>query len=416
LSGALWALAAGAARPALLLMLRRRLARGKELPGRLAERQGIETAPRPIGRLLWLHAASVGEAVSALPLLEALPADLSVLFTTGTVTSAALLAERLPAQGLTPRVFHRFVPLDVPLWAARFLDHWRPDAACFLESELWPNLIAACRARAIPIALVNARLSARSAAAWSRVPGLARDVLGSLAFVSARSEEDARRLTGISGRPIETEGDLKLAAELLPADQAELGRLGALLGDRPRLLAASTHPGEEAMIARVHEALAARHPGLLTAIVPRHPERGAALAALLGADRRSEGCDPPPGGLWLADTLGELGLLYRLFPVVVVGRSFPPNAGGQNPLEPARLGCAVAIGPAHGNFGAAVRRLGQAGSLTVVEDEAALAAWASRMLSDPQAVCAAGEAGRLAATGDAALPARLASRLVALMP
>src|SRR6185312_4335765 len=172
-------------------MLLARLRRGKELPERLPERRGIETTPRPAGRLLWLHAASVGETVSILPVLQALAArapDLTLLLTTGTVTSARLLATRLPELGLERRVQHRFVPLDVPRWVARFLDHWQPDAAGFVESELWPNLLAACTARRIPVMLLNARMSVRSSERWKRVPGLARHVLGSFSRVQAQSE------------------------------------------------------------------------------------------------------------------------------------------------------------------------------------------------------------------------------------
>src|SRR4051794_26508876 len=176
----LWGAAATLAAPGLRLLLRQRSRRGKELPDRLAERRGLDDAPRPAGRLLWIHAASVGETVSILPVLSAVASrapDVTVLLTTGTVTSAALLASRLPALGLAGRVVHRFAPLDVPAWAERFLDHWRPDAACFVESELWPNQIAACRRRGVALMLVNARLSPRSHRAWRRVPALSRHVL-----------------------------------------------------------------------------------------------------------------------------------------------------------------------------------------------------------------------------------------------
>ena len=200
--GKIWAAAARCAAPGLRLMLRLRLARGKELPGRLAERRGIDAYPRPPGRLLWVHAASVGETASILPVLPPLLAgapDLTVLVTTGTVTAARLLAQRLrPEQ--KKRVLHRFVPLDVPAWVGRFLDHWRPDAAAFLESELWPNLLDACHARHIPLMLVNARLSPRSFARWRRAPAFARELLGRFDRVQARSEADAERLRLLGAR------------------------------------------------------------------------------------------------------------------------------------------------------------------------------------------------------------------------
>ena len=390
-------------------MLRRRLARGKEIAGRLDERRGIDPTARPPGKLLWLHAASVGESISALPLLQELPEPVGVLFTTGTATSARLLAERLPALNLDSRVTHRFVPLDVPSWAMRFLDHWKPDAACFLESELWPNLLAACRARQIPTALINARMSRRSAAGWARLPGLAREMLGGFVFIAARSPTDAARLVALGAAGVTSDGDLKLSGGDLPFDEDEFARLQVQLGDRPRLLAASTHPGEEALFARLHRALANEIPGLLTAIVPRHPQRGTELAAEFGADLRSRGA-LPAGGIWIADTLGELGLLYRLFPAVLMGKSFMPPGGGQNPLEPARLGCAVAIGPLHDNFSDIVGLLQEAGSLEIVADEAAAIGWARRMLATPGRREFASSLGTTTN-----LPRMLAARLADLM-
>ncbi len=386
---AVWAGAGQLAAPGLRVMLRLRLARGKELPGRLTERRGIDLSPRPPGRLLWLHAASVGETASVLPVLGPLLAgapDLTVLVTTGTITAAALLAQRLmPDQ--RGRVLHRFVPLDVPGWAARFLDHWRPDAAAFLESELWPNLLAACHARHIKLMLVNARLSPRSFARWRRVPGFARDLLGMFDRVQARSAADADRLRALGAIRVEAPGDLKFAAPPLPADAAELGRLQAMLAGRPVWLAASTHPGEEALVFAAHRQIAAHHPGLLTILAPRHPDRGAAIAAaaapLTVARRALEQVPSSAEEVWLVDTLGEMGLWYRLAPIAFVGRSLVPPGGGQNPLEPARLGCAIAVGSYTGNFQEHVEMLRQAGALEAVADVASLAGFVAAMLADP---------------------------------
>jgi 3-deoxy-D-manno-octulosonic-acid transferase len=418
---ALWAAAATTAAPALRLLLRRRLRRGKEIAGRLAERRGIDATPRPAGKLLWLHAASVGETVSILPVLGALAMQapaLTVLLTTGTVTSARLLARRLEA-GLEERVLHRFVPLDVPAWVARFLDHWRPDAAGFVESELWPNLLFACRRRGIPVMLVNARMSARSLAGWQRVPGFSRAVLGCFASVQARSPTDAVRLQALGAARVSAPGDLKFAAPVLPADPAELERLRVMLAGRPVWLAASTHSGEEVAIFATHRALAPAHPGLLTILVPRHPERGAEITAMEGdipLVRRSLGAAPPGQGVWLADTLGELGLWYRLAGIAFVGRSLVLPGGGQNPLEAARLGCAVAVGPHVGNFLDAVEVLEAAGALARVADARALTAWVAAMLADPVRREAAGAAGIAAAARWADLPERTAQALLALLP
>ncbi len=409
LPGALWHGAATLLAPGLRVMLRRRLVRGKELPGRLAERRGIDPTPRPPGRLIWLHAASVGETMSALPVIEALQAGAAtILVTTGTVAAAGLLAQRCPG------VMHRFVPLDVPRWVGRFLDHWRPDAAAFLESEMWPNLLAASQARGVRLMLLNGRLSTRSQAGWARAPGFGRRVVGAFDVVWAQSDADAARLQALGARCVRSPGDLKFAAAPLPVDPAALARLGAQLGDRPRWLAACTHPGEEAIAAAVHHRLAPSHPGLLTAIAPRHPDRGPAVAAELGAGRRGAGDDPPPGGLWVADGLGEMGLLYRLFPAVFMGKSLDAEGGGHNPLEPARFGCALATGPAMAYHANATAVMTRAGGLATVGNEAALAEWVDAMLRDPAARQAAGRAARAVASADADLPRRAADALLAM--
>jgi 3-deoxy-D-manno-octulosonic-acid transferase len=416
---ALWSGAARAAAPGLRLLLRRRARRGKEVAARLGERRGLAGAPRPPGRLVWLHAASVGESLSILPVAAVLAAeDVSVLITTGTVTSAALLALRLPELGLAPRVRHQFAPLDVPRWVARFLDHWRPDAAGFVESEIWPNLLAACRARGIPVMLLNARLSARSFARWRRAPGLARTVLGGFAAVAAQSEADAARLRTLGAAAVDAPGNLKFAAPPLPAEPEALAAAGAVLAGHPVWLAASTHPGEETVVAAAHRLLAPAHPGLITLLVPRHPERGAAIAATLeglAVTRRSVGEGPPAEGIWIADTLGELGLWYRLAPIVLVGRSLLPPGGGQNPLEPARLECAVATGPHTGNFEEPVARLRAAGALATVADASAIARFVAAMLDDPTARAATGARAAAAAHGADALAGQLAARLLGLM-
>ncbi len=406
----------GLAVPALRWHLRRRAARGKEIATRLAEREGIDPTSRPAGKVLWVHAASVGEAISVLPLLSALPSDLAVLMTTGTVTSAELLAQRLPQLGLESRVIHRFVPLDVPAWAAAFLDHWRPDAAALVESEIWPNLLQACAARSIPVMLVNARLSPRSFARWRRVPGLARALFGGFAQIQPQSQAVAERLRALGARNLLPTGNMKFAAPTLPVDAAELARLDPLLAGRPIWLAASTHPGEEALIRRVHNLLAPTRHRLLTIIVPRHPERGAELATLLGAPRRALNELPPDkAGIWLVDTLGELGLFYRLCPIVFVGRSLIAPGGGQNPLEPARLGCAVAVGPHTSNFVEVTEVLEDAGALTRVADTAALAAWVAEMFDHPARRAGMGQAGMSAAAGAAELPAQIAAALMRLI-
>ena len=424
----LWHGAAAAAAPALQGWLALRARRGKEIPARLPERRGIERAPRPAGRLIWLHAASVGEAVSILPVLDALRARdkaLHLLVTTGTVTSATLLGQRCAAgkerEGAAGMTMHRFVPLDVPAWGRRFLDHWRPDAAVFVESELWPNLLAACRRRRIPMALINARLSARSHARWRHVPGFARHLLGGFALVQPRGAADAARLAGLGAAGIVAPGDLKFAAAPLPANEAALEALRARLAGRPVWLAASTHPGEEALVVAVHRRLAGAHPGLLTILAPRHPERGEriateAQAAGVPATRRALGEMPPEAGVWIVDTMGEMGLWFRLSPIVFMGKSLLPPGGGQNPLEPARLGCAVAIGPHAGNFADQIAALAGGGALARPADAGELGDWVDAMLRDPVARDAAGQAAAAVASRGSDLPDRTAAALLALLP
>ncbi|WP_428485670.1 3-deoxy-D-manno-octulosonic acid transferase [Rhodopila sp.] len=410
-----WAVAAMLLAPAVRLNLRRRAANGREIAARLPERRGIDPTPRPAGRLLWMHAASVGETLSILPVLEALRHRITVLLTTGTVTSQALLDRRLPELGLAGDVLHRFAPLDVPAWIARFLSHWRPDAACFVESELWPNQLAACQARGIPLMLVNARMSDRSFLRWQRAPGLARSTLSRFSHIQARGEQDAARLRRLGAADVDCPGDLKFAALPLPVDPSELDRLNRDLSGRPVWLAASTHPGEEALVAAAHRLMAQTHPGLLTIIAPRHPDRGPALAAALNAPRRAAGQPLPAEGLWIADTMGELGLWYRLAPIAFVGHSLLPPGGGQNPLEPARLGCAIAVGPHCGNFTDHVALLRSAGALTEVADAARLARFVTAMLDNPAQRRHLGAQAAAVAQRHAGLPKRTAETLLSLL-
>jgi 3-deoxy-D-manno-octulosonic-acid transferase len=402
--------------PAVRIVLALRRARGKEDRARMAERFGHAGLPRPPGPLVWLHGASVGEALSALPLIERLLAAdkaLSVLVTTGTVTSARLMAERLPE-----RAFHQFAPVDLPAAAARFLDHWRPDLALWLESELWPNIIRAAARRDLDMVLVNGRLSARSYARWRRFPGLARSLLGAFKRCLAQSEADAERLAALGAPRVACPGNLKFASAPLPADGDALKALRAVLGTRPLWLAASTHPGEETIVAEAHRRLRQRHPALLTVIAPRHPARGPALAAALAASglqvaRRGAGEAPrETTDIYLADTLGELGLLYRLAPIALVGGSLVPH-GGQNPLEPAQLDCAILHGPAVFNFAPIAEAMAEAGATVAVADAESLASAVEALLGDADerarrakaaADVAAGEAGVLDRVMEALAP------------
>ncbi len=402
----------------LRIYLDRRLRRGKEDAARFGERLGRAGQPRPVGPLLWLHGASVGESLSALPLIDALRhhrPELQILVTSGTVTSAAILGERLPVG-----VVHQYVPVDRPLWVRRFLDHWRPDLVLWLESELWPNMLAEIRARQVPAVLLNARMSETSCRRWIRwAPGTIRWLLATFARCLAQSEADGGRYRRLGAGDVACLGNLKAAAAALPADERALAALRAEIGTRPLWLAASTHAGEEAAVAAVHRRLA--RPGLLTVIVPRHAGRGPEIAAELRSAglrvaRRAAGEAPTAGcDIYVADTMGELGLFYRLAPIAFVGKSLV-GRGGQNPLEAARLGCAVLYGPHMGNFAETAAALVDAGAAVTVADEAALARAVGTLLDDPEARRHQGSAARAFAEAEAGTLQRVLAAIAPLLP
>lgn len=384
--------------PLMPLYLRRRERRGKEEPARLGERLGAASLARPPGKLLWLHAASVGEANSVLPLIEAIRARFPawhMLLTTGTVTSAALMRSRLPAG-----VMHQYVPVDTPRAVARFVAHWKPDAALWVESELWPNLLDAARSAGCRLLLINARMSERSFAGWRRAPKLIAYLLGCFEVVFAQSEEDGARYRALGAARVECVGNMKYDAAPLPADAALVAALTAQTAGRTAWLAASLHPGEVALVAAAHLALRARFPGVLTVVVPRHPAKGAAMRqsfaqAGLRAALRSERTEiTPETEVYIADTLGELGLFYRAFPRAFIGGSLVAH-GGQNPLEAARTGCAILFGPHMFNFTDIARGLLRAEAAREVADARALAAALEALFTHPP--LAAGMAARASA-------------------
>lgn len=371
--------------PLISFYLRVRKAKGKEDATRFEERLGHASRERPVGPLVWAHAASVGEALSLLPLIGRLVSDrpgLEVLVTTGTVTSARLMAERLPKGS-----FHQYVPVDRLPYVRRFLDHWRPDLVLWAESEFWPNLITETVARNTPMILINGRISPRSFAGWQRFSGLIKRLLGGFRLCLGQTEDDAERLRRLGAPTVRCVGDLKFAGSPLPVDEKELASFKEALGGRPVWLASSTHSGEEEIAAKVHRQLKAKHPGLLSVIVPRHPDRGPEIAAQLRAQglvvaQHSAGeAMGPETDIYLADTMGELGLFYRLAGIAFIGKSLVP-LGGQNPLEAARLDCAIVHGPHMMNFEAITRRLKASDAATEVADAKGLEAAVARLLDD----------------------------------
>jgi 3-deoxy-D-manno-octulosonic-acid transferase len=399
-------------------LLRRRAARGKEDPARLAERLGHAGAPRPDGPLVWLHGVSVGEATSLLPLVAALRErrpDLSLLVTSGTVTAAAMLARRLP-----PGVIHQHQPIDTPRVARRFLDHWRPGLAVFVESELWPNLILEAQARGVRLALLSARITEKTARGWARFPLAAHAIFSAFDLILPQDEAtEARvhRLGGAAGPKL----NLKQAAAPLPVDAAELERLREAAAGRRVVLAASTHPSEEALVADAFREATSDGPPALLVVAPRHPERGPAVAAELAHTlriaRRAAG-EPLAADtqVYVADTLGELGTLYALADVVVMGGAFQPGIGGHNPLEPAQAGRPILTGPHAFNAAALYADLSAEAAAIAAPDAAALARHLRGLLAYPHIARRIGEAARTyAARHDGGLAEAMA-RLEPLLP
>jgi 3-deoxy-D-manno-octulosonic-acid transferase len=377
-----------AAGPFAPIYLNRRSQHGKEEPARLGERLGIASLPRPDGALVWIHAASLGETASVLPLAERLLAERSaaILFTTGTVTSARLLGEHASRNA---RLVHQFVPLDHPRYVRAFLDHWRPDLAIWVESELWPNLLDAVRKDDVPTLLLNARMSARSATRWSRIPGLIEPILAGFDLCLAQDAAQVGLLERLGAREVRAVGDLKSAAPPLKVPAAEFMRLEREIAGRPRWLAASTHDGEEEVAADAHLLLKRDRSGILTLIVPRHPNRAAAITTMLTgkgltvARRSAREPITRATDIYLADTLGELGLFYGLAGIAFIGGSLTPM-GGHNPYEAAQLDCAILHGPDMANAAAIAAMLAAAGASTTVVDGRAIAAAVRHLIEHPE--------------------------------
>ncbi len=378
-----YALLTTAAAPLVPYFLERRLRRGKEHPQRMAERRGEAAAKRPAGTLVWVHGASVGELAAAIPLIERLRADrLNILVTTGTVTLAAFASTRLPHG-----VIHQFVPLDAPGFVAKFLDHWRPDLALFVESDLWPNMIMAAAGRGVPLIVINGRMSARSFERWRYMPDTIEALLKRLDLCLVRTQVDAERFAALGAPRITTTGNLKLDVPLLPVDTDKLAKLTAAVAGRPLIAAASTHLGEETAVIDTQRRLKSTFRGLLTILVPRHPERGQGIASAIAAAGltsalRSRGQLPHAGtDIYIADTLGELGLVYRVAPIVFMGGSLIPH-GGQNPIEPAKFGAAILHGPHVANFADIYAALDRAKGAELVPDGDRLPVRVGALLKD----------------------------------
>jgi 3-deoxy-D-manno-octulosonic-acid transferase len=384
--------------------LRERLEAGKEDRDRLNERRGEAHMPRPEGPLIWFHAASVGESLAILELIRRLleeREDLSVLVTTGTVTSAGVMADRLPE-----RAFHQYIPLDARRFVIGFLDHWQPDVAIWTESELWPALICETHARGIPMLMINARMSKASHDKWRFLRGMAKSLLRRFdhALVQDHVSEMYLRRLGLPQMRMEVTGTLKEGAAALPCDEDERSAIAAHLGGRPVWLAASTHTGEERIVLDAHRTAVKANPRLLLVIVPRHPERGDEIAQMIQADgwrfnRRTAGELPDDeANVYLADTMGELGLWYRIAPISFVGGSMEP-IGGHNPFEPAALGSAILHGPYVTNFVDIYQRLTEAKAAWLISGPDKLAIAVNDLLNPDHAASMAHAAWEVVSAG-----------------
>src|SRR5882762_3384322 len=372
--------------PLAPVLIKRRLKQGKEDPARIGERRGLSRDIRPPGPLVWIHGASVGEVLAAAALIERLRAlDLGILLTSGTVTSAAIAARRFPAD-----VIHQYVPYDSPRYVARFLDHWRPGLALFIESDLWPNLILASAARRLPLVLINGRMSHRSFPRWRRISGTISALLGRFEICLAQSQVDAERFAALGCRNVMATGNLKLDVPAHHVAAAKRRKALRVTRGRPIIVAASTHPGEEEILMEAHRTLARFFPSLLSVIVPRHPGRGEAIARTITASglhvalRSREELPTATTDIYVADTMGELGLFYRLAPIVFMGGSLVPH-GGQNPIEAIKLGASIVHGPHVFNFTDVYEALDRAGGARLAGTQQALVKQLGQLLADPAA-------------------------------
>lgn len=392
-----------------------RARRGKEDAARIGERYARYATARPNGALVWLHAASIGESGVALTLIDALATrdpSLSFLLSTGTRTSAELVARRAP-----PRTTHVYAPLDRPDVVRRFFDHWRPDLGVFVESEVWPNLILDAHARRIPLALVNARMSPKSLQQWKSLPAASQRLLNAFAFVSAADARTATALTELRGQPVRALGNLKLAAPAPRIDPQARAALAAEIGARPVWLAASTHEGEDILALTAHDILRQTFTDALLIIVPRHPDRGEDISHLAGsAPQRSRGRSSANVPVYIADTLGELGVFYDLAPVSLVAGSLLPHLKGHNPVEPAKMGSAMITGPYVESFQDLFDELFAAGGAVTAHSTYEVASAVSRLWSDGGARTRQLEAARAVTAKGADAAEQTLAALQSLLP
>ncbi len=367
--------------------IKKRKKNGKEDIKRFNERIGRPTKTRPEGKLIWMHGASVGESVSMLPLiqrlLETYP-EAHVMVTTGTTTSAEIMSKRLPE-----RAFHQYLPIENPTYASRFVKHWRPDVALWFESEFWPSMLFCIKKRNIPLILVNGRISNKSFKRWQQFEFIIKELLDCFTLCLGQSEQDEYRLRVLGAKNTLCLGNLKYAGLPLPVDENKKNEILQQIEGRTTWLISSTHDDEEYKIGKFLKELKQKVPNVLTFIAPRHPNRGTEIkerlqnelglnVALRSADEKIT----PETEVYIADTIGEMGIWYDLFSLVFVGGSLIPH-GGQNFMEPSRCRDAVIVGPHMHNFTDAINRAKKADGIIQVNDVIDLMSMVEHLLTNP---------------------------------
>ncbi len=372
--------------PLIRVYLFIRKLRGKEDKVRFQERLGKASIDRPQGFLIWVHAASVGESLSILPVIESLNKSLQnihFLITTGTTSSANLINSKLPN-----KTIHQYIPVDRIPYVKEFLNHWQPNLALWVESEFWPNLIWQTK-HYCPLILVNGRVSDKSFITWQKYKKIIRIILSSFSLCLAQSKQDMERLLYLGANNVKYYGNIKYDAKPLAYDQAKLAEFKKIIGNRAVFIAASTHAGEEDIIAKTHKKLKSEYPNLLTILIPRHPKRKDEIIHqiltynLIVKIRSENNIIDNKTDIYLADTIGEMGIFYRLGEIVFIGGSLIKH-GGQNPLEPARIGVAIITGPYTFNFAEIITEFRNANAIIEIANENALYDTIKLLLSNKQ--------------------------------
>ena len=344
---------------------------GKEDLKRFNERIGRPNKERPEGKLIWFHGASVGESVSMLPLINRLldcGSDIHVMVTTGTTTSADLMGKRLPE-----RAFHQYIPIDNPAFTKRFIKHWQPDLVLWFESDFWPAMLSTIKKKNIPLILVNGRISNKSFKRWQQFDFICKELLACFTFCLGQSEEDAYRLRVLGAKDSTCLGNLKFAGLPIPVDEDKKNEITTQIGKRPIFCISSTHENEEYLLGKNCKRLFEKYPNVLVLIAPRHPQRGTDIKKQMEdlgyktALRSTKEKISSSTQIYIADTIGELGIWYGISPIVFIGGSLIPH-GGQNFMEPSRLKDAVIVGPYMHNFTEAMQRAQKANGIIQVND------------------------------------------------